>query len=120
MSEQTSHSGIRLDADDPIVVDAEATLDEVYGALSNERRRRVLSELTHDSVPIDVNTLARRVAVQESSHPPGTVPDGAIRKVQISLFHHHLPKLADVGLITYDADERVIDGIAEPIEAIRV
>lgn len=122
MSEPTSlpETTIAIDDGDRIALGAETALDEVYGALADERRRQVVSTLTHESVPIDVETLARRVTVREACADTAMVTEERIREVCLSLYHHHLPKLADVGLIEYDTEEKVVEGLADAVDPVNV
>lgn len=117
MSESTSKAQTRIAVNDgqPIVIDAETALDRVYSALADERRRRVLSVLTQESTPIDVETLARGVTIQEAAADSGMVTEEAISQVRLSLYHHHLPKLSEVGLISYDPEEKIVGEITGSI-----
>lgn len=113
MSSNTSRAQTRIDVEnsDPIVIDAEGALDEVYGALANERRRHVLSVLVREPTPMNVGTLARQVTLQEACDHSKMVTEEVIAEVKISLHHNHLPKLADIGLITYDSEEKTVGGV---------
>lgn len=88
---------------------------EWLDSLADERRLHVLAALEEASTPIDERELARIVAAREE----GTSPDGAseelVERVHISLYHNHLPKLADMDVIEYDHEEAVIaDSAIEP------
>lgn len=82
------------------------SLDAVFDALASRRRRYVLyylDEVEAESV-LAVEDIAERVARWEREW------DGAERgsaderrAVRIDLHHNHLPRLADVGLLDYDA-----------------
>lgn len=120
MSGHTSQAQTRIAIADgeSIVLDAEAALDEVYGALANRRRRRVLSVLTQEGTPIDVRALARQVTIREATDASDMVTEERIERVHASLYHNHLPKLADLDLIAYDAEDESVDGIADTIESV--
>lgn len=75
---------------------------EVFGLLSSERRRIVIDALADLGPPLGLNELAREVANREAR--AGAPSTGAINDVKIALHHHHLPKLADLGLIEYFPD----------------
>lgn len=61
-------------------------IDDLLTALSNPQRRELLDSLIADSPPDD-------------AEPPGvTVAD------EMEMYHIHLPKLADYGLINWDRD----------------
>lgn len=60
-------------------------------ALAHQRRRHALYELRDADGAMAVESLADAVA------------DDAGEQVVVSLHHQHLPRLADVGLVDYDA-----------------
>lgn len=105
---------------DPIVIDAEGALDEVYSALSNERRRQILSVLIREPLPIETETLARQVTVQEACDNSKMVTEESIQQVHVSLHHHHLPKLADLDLISYDPETNTVEDIARTIDSVNL
>ena len=79
--------------------------DAFHQALSDERRRRVLAALCDEDDSLLLTDLARYVVDRE----PGVEPPTAetVQDCRISLYHCHLPKLAEAGLITFDADRQV-------------
>ena len=81
--------------------------NEQYRLLSSERRREVLDILTERTFPLDLDELAVEVADQEELLDPSDETD--TERVAISLHHQHLPKMADVGLLQYDADSHRIE-----------
>lgn len=83
-------------AGDPDELAALATLAR------HERRRVVLAALAGHDGSAALDDLAVTVAVQERDHA-GT--DGT-DDVLASLYHVHLPALADAGLVEFDPDER--------------
>lgn len=120
MSAYSSEAQTRIALEDgePIVVDAEVALSEISSVLKHERRRCVLSVLTQEPTPIDVHTLAREVIAQEESDTPETVSGEAIWRTKIALHHRHLPQIADVGLIAYDADEGTVEEIDDAVKPV--
>ena len=72
----------------------EPSVGDCFDAMSNVRRRWVLSEIA-DGEEVSVAELARSVAERTSADA---------ERVQISLLNVHLPKLADLGLVAYDRD----------------
>lgn len=113
MSSNKSQAEARIDVgeSDTIVVDIEEALDEVYSALASERRRQILSVVRRESTPIDVRNLARQVTIQEACDNSKMVTEESIRDVHVSLYHNHLPKLADLGIIEYDTETEVVEEI---------
>jgi DNA-binding transcriptional ArsR family regulator len=109
---------LAIEGSEPIVIDAETALDEMFRALANERRRRVLCVLYQESTPIDVKSLAREVTVQKAANNSETVTEESIRRTRISLHHKHLPVLADLGFIDYDAEKNIIEVIGNGISSV--
>ncbi|MFC4246600.1 hypothetical protein ACFOZ7_06270 [Natribaculum luteum] len=88
-------------------------MSDVYDALSNERRRRVLSALSEETTPVDVAELAHTVATAETADRPRGTPDEHVTQVHTSLHHVHLPKLTDLGLVEYDPDAETVDCVVD-------
>ena len=80
------------------------SLDQLFGALRNARRRTILGVLCHQDGPVQTETLARTVSAKKEEIPESEVPAGDIEKIVVDLVHCQLPALADSGLVTYDSD----------------
>ena len=102
---------IVVDESETIVVDMEVAQDEVYRTSVSERRRHVLTAVRRESTPIDAGDLARQVTIQEACDNSRMVTEESIREVHVSLHHHHLPKLADLGVIEYDPEAKIVEEI---------
>lgn len=90
-------------AEDLDLSDTEVPLDAVFDALANARRRTALRMLmTHGDVPLP--DLADEIAVTEHDRPLTEIDGDAVLQVYLSLYHAHLPKLADAGLVIYNHD----------------
>lgn len=88
---------------DELVADISA--DEVFDLLSNERRRHVLQRLRTVEEPITVTELAELVAATENDVAPDELTDKQRKRVYVSLYQTHVPKLADAGVVDYDEDD---------------
>jgi DNA-binding transcriptional ArsR family regulator len=84
------------------------SLDRLFRALADARRRTVLDVLSHQLGPIRTETLARELDAKERDTPESEVPADRVDKILVSLTHVHLPKLADSGLIEYDTDDQMV------------
>lgn len=82
--------------------------DAPVDVLTDRRRRRVLACLRERDAPMALADLARDVAARASNASPADVSVDRARRVRIDLYHVHLPKLADAGLVAFDADERTV------------
>lgn len=99
-------------------------LDRRFGILSDRRRRFVLLALAEESGAYTLRDLAERVVAWEEGKLPREVTEEERKRASVSLYHVHLPKLDDAGMIEYTETSMVAvrpaTEIAEiaPIEAI--
>lgn len=77
--------------------------DEVYDLLSNPRRRFIISYLReHDHARLQ--DLASTLAAWENETSVDQLTNQQRKRVYVSLYQTHIPKLVDAGIITYDQD----------------
>lgn len=86
----------------------EITRNEVFDILSNPRRRFVLYYLREVDSTVELNTLARAIAAWENEVDESELTDQDRKRVYVSLYQTHIPKLESVGLIEYDRDSGVV------------
>ena len=80
--------------------------NELFDALSSDRRRRVLTIL-QQTEQITTEELSRRVAdLEVDDGGSGVSPDR--EEVSVSLVHNHLPRLSDISLVAYDAHDGTV------------
>lgn len=87
--------------------DSEGTARE----FTDDRLHAVLAIIEYEQESISREALARRLAQQEFD---GQATESQIENIGVELHHKHLPKLAETGLIEYNAD----DGTAEYLESV--
>lgn len=99
--------------------DNSPTLDTLFDLLSKERRRYVLYYLRDQDDPVAIHDVAKQVSEWESEGAPEAVPSNTDR-IEITLKHHHLPKLESAESIEYDPDTQSIHlrGPSPAFEAI--
>lgn len=91
------------------------TRDNVFDLLSNPRRRYILYYLrTHDG-PIKLTDLADEVAAWEYDTDVEELSKQERKRVYVSLYQTHVPKLAEIGLVDYDASV----GLIRPTRRVR-
>lgn len=112
MIENVRHPGGGRDADQ-----FEPSVSDVHAALSSERRRTALAVVAGATLPIDAATLARAVAAREERVPPDAVPRARVDEVHVALYHVHLPKLADCGLVQL-GDDGAVEGVVDGFESV--
>jgi DNA-binding transcriptional ArsR family regulator len=86
--------------------------EEVFGTLSNQRRRFVVHALGQEG-SMEIGELARRVAGWEYRKNPETVTSAERRRVYNSLQQVHLPKMDDRGLVEYDSQSGKVRATGE-------
>lgn len=80
---------------------------DVFRVLRNRRRRYVLYRLKTSKTPMALADLADELVRWETDTSPSAVQDMRER-VYTSLYHCHLPELANKGLIDFDTDRNLV------------
>ncbi|GAB3034624.1 DUF7344 domain-containing protein [Natronobiforma cellulositropha] len=95
-----------------------ARIDEALRLLSHHRRRDVLYYLAdHDLASLDA--LATTVVCRETGVSSERVDAAERDPVLVDLYHNHVPKLADCGLVEYDRRSGAIRWSAStPVETL--
>lgn len=83
----------------------ELTKDEVFEVLSSSRRRQILYHLHRRGGSAELRSLARDTAADETDE---SVDSDVVKRFYISLYQTHIPKLEQVGLVTYDGDDKTV------------
>ncbi len=79
----------------------------MFDLLGNSRRRRVLRHLL-DEREITLTNLSARIAAWENDTAVTDLSSRQRKQVYSSLYQTHIPRLSDHGLVTYDAENRVV------------
>jgi len=80
------------------------SLDVAFDVLRNRRRRLVLRYLRAESGQATLSGIAEHVAALENDIDVRQLNSQQRKRVYISLYQSHLPKLDDVGAIQFDQD----------------
>lgn len=78
-------------------------------SLVHPRRRYVVSRLREAARPLELTELAEYVAEEEADAREDEVSVERVNDARIDLYHSHIPKLADVGLVRYDRKRKVVE-----------
>jgi len=78
--------------------------DTVFDVLSSARRRETIAILREEDTPIELTTLAEIVAARENDTSVEELSSQDRKRVYVSLYQTHLPKLSEAGLVDYDRD----------------
>lgn len=93
------------------------SLDVVYDLLANQRRRNVLRCLKDHTQAIAMVDLAEGVAFRENEETLSEIPKETVQTIATSLYHTHLPKLADAGVVEYEQDRDLVR-VSEPADLV--
>ena len=90
------------------------TRDEIYETLSNRRRRYALHYLRQRGNDVALSDLATQIAAWETGTFEETDPESkpspdARKHVYTALQQFHLPKMEEMGIITYDRHEATVE-----------
>lgn len=82
------------------------TVDEVLAALADSRRRRIVRTLRNsDDDVLTVDELESKIT-SKGEAVENTMGDQ--ERVDVDLYHVHLPKLAEAGLVAFDTRNREV------------
>lgn len=82
-------------------------INHVYSALGHPRRRYLCYTLLEDA-EWPLTDLATKVAAWENDIPESAVSEPQHDEAYVSLYHAHVPKLVDEGVITFDEEDETI------------
>lgn len=88
-------------------------LDAFFDALSNQRRRHVLRCLDEYGAPMALADLADEVAVRERGSPLPEIPAEDVKRIYVSLYHNHVPRLEDADVVEYSQKRDLIELTSE-------
>ena len=88
-------------------VDALATLteDDIHGALSNSRRRHVISYLAQGDDPATIGELATYIACVEYDATPEALTSDQRKNVYVAIYQCHLPKLDELDIVDFGRED---------------
>ena len=89
--------------------DEELSLDELFDLLRNRRRRDILAYLDASDGTVTLDELAEAIAADENDTEPEQLTSQQRKRVYISLYQNHLPKMDDLGLIEYEKNRGVVE-----------
>lgn len=97
--------------------DAEVNADGLFDVLSNTRRRYVIAHLQTRSKPMALADVATELARWECDARNDRIPKDEVLPRFRALYHDHVPKMADVGVIEWNDGRNTIT-IGEGYEEI--
>ena len=88
--------------------EVELDRDTTLSLLSHAYRRALLDCLEARSGAIPLADATEAVARRNDVRPIDEIPADELERVSLSLYHTHIPKLADEGAVGYDFDRRTV------------
>jgi hypothetical protein len=84
------------------------SLDDAFALLADQRRRLLLAVMRTYGEALTLPDAAEEVAVRETGHNVTEISAERVREVYLSLYHDHLPRLVDAGLLEYDQERDLV------------
>ena len=84
------------------------TVDEAFGLLADERRRLLLSVMRTYGEALTLPDAAEEVAVRETGQQVPNISAERVHEIYLSLYHDHLPRLVEAGLLEYDQERDLV------------
>lgn len=81
--------------------------DDMFDALNHERRRYLLYTLLEDEA-WSLREIAAKLAAWENDATVDTVGRDEVEKTYASLYHAHVPKLLDYGIVDFERSEGTV------------
>lgn len=91
--------------------------DAIFEVLSSGRRRLLLYHLYRRGGEAGLRNLAEDAAAVEFGEP---LEEDQIKRIYIAFYQTHVPKLEDVGFVSYDPDEQHVTLEDDVIQIARV
>lgn len=111
----SSHIAVDAERSDGEVARGELPLDPVFDALSKARRRWALRYLRERDERVSLSDLAEHVAAIENGTTTRDLGSQERKRVYVSLYQCHLPKLDDLDVVEYDGNRGHVElGPAAP------
>lgn len=83
--------------------------EEVYDVLCRTRRRHVLQHLRGHGGRVSLASLVEAVAAREYDKPAEELSQTERRRIYVSLFQTHLPKLDRQGMVEWDREDNTVE-----------
>ena len=88
------------------------SVDDAFELLANARRRLFLQVMRTYGEQLTLPDAAEEVAVRETGRSVTDLSAERVANVYISLYHDHLPRLVDAGLLEYDQERDLVSPTA--------
>lgn len=96
--------------------DTSLSQDVVFELLSSPRRRYILYYLRKENGQVELTSLAEQVAAWENETDVDKITEQERKRVYVSLYQTHIPRLDEAGVIEYDRDSGMVSLAGEARE----
>lgn len=79
-----------------------------FEAIASGERRRVLSVLRESDSRLSLTELAAELAREKAEATGPGLDSDRVRDLTVELYHRHVPRLADAGLVDFDRSQRTV------------
>lgn len=86
----------------------ERATDALFDVLSDSRRRFVIVYLHEKSRQLPLRDVAWELASRVRGDESSDVPAADVKAVHLSLYHVHVPKMAETGLVEFDRERNAV------------
>ena len=97
--------------------DTQLDQNVVFDILSSARRRYAISILNRRDEPMQLTELAEEIAALEADTTVEDLTKQQRKRVYVSLYQTHVPKMEEVGIVSYDGDEGTVT-LAGGVDAV--
>ena len=110
-TESDAESGTPSEPTERVATEMQSTLpsDLIFGLLSVERRRRILTYLDENGGETTLSDVAEHIAAEENGLEVGQLSSDQRKRVYVGLYQCHLPKLDDADVVDYDRARGTIE-----------
>lgn len=97
----------------------ELPLNETFAILKNERRRRILKYLQEHRETAKIGEIAEHIAAEENGIDESQLSSDQRKRVYISLYQGHLPKMDETGVLRFDKSGGTVELKGASAQVIR-
>ncbi len=83
-------------------------VDNAFSLLADRRRRLTLEVLRTYEQSLTLPDVAEEVAKRETGQRIVEITPETVTEIYISLYHDHIPRLAEVGLLEYEQERDLV------------
>ncbi|MEY7849620.1 hypothetical protein AB7C87_10545 [Natrarchaeobius sp. A-rgal3] len=83
--------------------------DAAFDLLRHSHRRTILATVVSDERALTLNDLTKIIAMWDRDEPITEISGDELAAISAALHHAHIPRLVDVGVVTYDENRHLIE-----------